>query len=59
MEMPYWDGTKPGALYQHRECGLRTVLGCSAALRGEPHDHEGDYREDALKVEQWIQRHGL
>lgn len=45
-------------VYQHNECGLRSVLGCSAHLRGEPHDHDGDYREDARKVVAWVEGHG-
>src|SRR5437870_560200 len=36
-------------LYAHLECQLRNVLGCSAGLRGEPHDHAGSYREDARR----------
>lgn len=43
-----------GRVYSHRECNLRTIMGCSAALRGEPHDHDGDYRQDALRVEAWL-----
>jgi hypothetical protein len=34
----------------HIECSLRAVLGCYASLTGAGHDHERDYREDALEV---------
>jgi len=37
-------------LHAHIECMQRSVLGCSASRRGEPHDHSGSYRADALKV---------
>jgi len=60
VTMPYWDGTsRPGFVAFHRECNLRHVMGCSASLRGEGHDHERDYREDALAVEQWIMQNPL
>lgn len=56
---PYWDGgTTVVRIAYHRECNLRHVLGCSAQLQGEPCDHEGDYREDALRVEAWVARNG-
>lgn len=42
-------------LHAHRECMLRNVMGCSAHLRGEPHDHEVPYREDARRVERWLE----
>lgn len=56
--MPYYDGKTVTWIYQHRECGLRTVLGCSAKLRGLPCDHENSYRTDALAVEAWVHQHG-
>jgi len=45
-------------MHAHRECLLRNVMGCSASLRGEAHDHNVPYREDARRVEQWLQEHG-
>lgn len=49
------DGTmKSTPLHAHRECMLRNVMGCSAHLRGEPHDHDVPYREDARRVERWL-----
>lgn len=63
---PYWDGYGPdgsdgsgGIVAYHRECNLRSVLGCSANLRGEGHDHEREYRQDALRVEAWLADHSL
>ena len=44
-------------LYAHIECNMRNVMGCSAQLRGEPCDHSGSYREDARKVQAWLQNH--
>jgi hypothetical protein len=48
------DGWKPTSLYSHIECNIRSVIGCSANLRGEPHDHSVSYREDALRVQEWL-----
>jgi hypothetical protein len=45
-------------LYCHIECNIRSVMGCSANLRGEPHDHEVPYREDARRVQQWLTENG-
>lgn len=56
---PYWDGHSVTPMAWHRECNLRQVLGCSAHLRGEPHDHDRDYREDALAVEDWVRQNPL
>lgn len=49
----------PTPLYAHLECQLRNVLGCSAGLHGEPHDHSGSYREDARRVQTWVDAGGL
>lgn len=48
-----------GLIYDHRECGMRSILGCSAHLRGEGHDHDLPYREDARRVMAWIEEHPL
>lgn len=47
-----------GMVYEHKECGLRSVLGCHGNLVGEGHSHDVPYREDARKVEDWLHRHG-
>lgn len=52
------EGWNPTLLHAHRECQLHNVLGCSASLRGEPHNHDVPYREDARRVEQWLHDHG-
>lgn len=52
------DNWQTQILHAHQECHLRSVMGCSASLRGEPHDHEVPYREDARRVQQWIKEHG-
>jgi len=44
----------PTPLYQHLDCQLRSVLGCSARCRGETCDHEGSYRDDARRVKIWL-----
>jgi hypothetical protein len=44
---------------EHIECQMRNVMGCSASLRGDDHDHSGSYRDDALRVWAWIQTHPL
>lgn len=51
-----WD---PRPTYAHLECMLRNVMGCSASLRGEGHDHEGSYRDDARRVRLWVELGGL
>lgn len=48
------DGWVDEALYAHIECNMRTIMGCSANLRGEPCDHSGSYREDARRVQAWL-----
>lgn len=44
---------------EHIECQMRHVMGCSASLRGEGHDHDAPYREDAHRVWSWLQTHPL
>lgn len=45
-------------LHAHQECNLRSVMGCSAHLRGEGHDHDVPYREDARRVQRWLDKRG-
>lgn len=52
------DNWRTEIMHAHQECNLRNVMGCSASLRGEPHDHDVPYREDARRVQQWIGKHG-
>lgn len=40
----------------HRQCSLRSVLGCSSSLAGGPHDHDRDYWEDAVRVQELVDR---
>lgn len=53
-------------IFQHKECGLRVVLGSYAHLTMGPHpvgecnhvDTGLSLREDALKVWEWTRQHG-
>jgi hypothetical protein len=51
------DGWQMEMFHTHKACMLRTVLGCSANLEGRGHDHETSYRDDALRVERWVDEH--
>ena len=42
--------------YQHLECGMRSVMGCSGNLMGEGHSHHLPYREDARRVMVYLNR---
>jgi hypothetical protein len=52
------DGFVPTPMYAHKECGLRNVMGCYGLVSGEAHTHDVPYREDALRVQEWVQTHG-
>lgn len=41
-------------IYEHRECGMRHILGCSGHLMKEGHSHHVPYREDARRVMKWL-----
>jgi hypothetical protein len=61
-------GAAPAQLaHQHKECGLRQVIGPIAHLERRCHCHGGEgndtpgltRRQDALAVWAWVQEHGL
>lgn len=54
-DKPEWH---PEPLYDHKECGLRAVLGCYGVVSGNGHTHDVPYRQDALRVQQWLEEHG-
>ncbi len=48
--MPYYDTDGAYRVYEHLECFLRTVMGCSGAFAGGARHHELPIRQDARRL---------